>query len=170
MLRYFMYCMKKKVSPKQARFFFNTSMVSKKKKLGILKKSGIELTDQATITDHFYFEFGNISLIGNVFINANCCFLDNAKITIQDKTMIGPNVTLSTATHRCEPEIRHGDKNIIHAPINIGENVWVGANSVILPGVTIGKNSVIAANSVVTSDIPENSLYAGSPAVFKKNI
>jgi len=80
--------------------------------------------------------------------------------------MIGPNVTLTTVSHHTDPTLRHG-ANII-APIKIGENVWIGAGVVVLPGITIGDNSVIAANSVVTTDVPANCLYAGTPAKFKK--
>lgn len=80
--------------------------------------------------------------------------------------MIGPNVTLTTVSHHTDPILRHG-ANII-APIEIGENVWIGAGAVVLPGITIGDNSVIAANSVVTADVPANCLYAGTPAKFKK--
>ena len=49
-------------------------------------------------------------------------------------------------------------------PVHIGENVWVGAGTVIVPGVTIGKNSVIGAGSVVTKDIPDYSVAVGNPA------
>ena len=57
-----------------------------------------------------------------------------------------------------------------HAPVVIGENVWVGARAVILPGVKIGNNVVVAAGSVITKDIPDNCLVAGVPAVVKKRI
>ena len=56
----------------------------------------------------------------------------------------------------------------LHAEVHIGDNVWVGARSVILPGVKIGNNVVIAAGSVVTKDVPENVMVAGVPAVVKK--
>ncbi|WP_407129678.1 DapH/DapD/GlmU-related protein [Citrobacter cronae] len=55
-------------------------------------------------------------------------------------------------------------------PINIGNNVWIGAGAVIFPGVTIGDGSIVAANSVVNCDVLPNTLYAGSPAVFKKTL
>ena len=50
--------------------------------------------------------------------------------------------------------------------VNIGNNVFIGAESVVLPNVTIGDNVVIGANSTVTKDIPSNSVYAGNPAKF----
>lgn len=165
-VKYHIYNLSKKISPRKARIFFNSSFISKKKKINILSKAGINLSPQASIVEPFYFEFGNIELVGDVLINANCVFLDNEKITILDNTMIGPNVTLSTVSHQVQPDLRH--KENICAPIKIGRNVWIGAGSVILPGVSIGDNSVIAANSVVTQSIPENSLFAGSPAKLKR--
>lgn len=82
--------------------------------------------------------------------------------------LIGPNVTLTTASHEVSPVLR--GSGVTQAPISIGDNVWLGAGVVVLPGVKIGNNSVVAANSVVLSDVPENVLYAGTPAVFKRNI
>ncbi len=58
----------------------------------------------------------------------------------------------------------------MHAPVKIGDNVWVGARAVILPGVTIGNNVVVAAGSVVNRDVPDNVVVAGVPAVIKKRI
>ena len=55
-------------------------------------------------------------------------------------------------------------------PIVIGENVWIGSNSTILPGVTIGKGSIIAAGAVVTKDVDENVVVGGVPAKFIKKI
>ena len=55
-------------------------------------------------------------------------------------------------------------------PVRIGENVWVGAGAVILPGVTIGDNSVIGAGSVVTRDIPANVVAVGNPCRVLREI
>jgi len=116
----------------------------------------------------FFYEFGRIEIHDNVYINAGCVFLDNNNISIGCNTLIGPNVTLTTATHPVDPILRNTD--IISSPIVIGDNVWIGAGVVVLPGVKIGHNSVIAANSVVKSDVPENVLFAGCPAVFKRKL
>lgn len=162
------YFFKKKIKPEHARLLFNTSHLSKKRRNKILLKSGISLSEKTHITTPFYFEHGRINLIGDVFINANCTFLDTEKITINTGTMIGPNVTLSTVSHHIEPDKRH--KKNLTAPIVIGKNVWICAGAVILPGVSIGDNSVIAANSVVKCNVPANTMYAGAPAIFKMKI
>ena len=59
-------------------------------------------------------------------------------------------------------------KHSVHAPIIIGENVWIGSHVRICKGVTIGDNSVVAANSVVTKDVPANCIVAGNPAKIVK--
>lgn len=168
MIRYYFYLFKKKLKPFHSRLFFNTSYLSYKKRILILKKSILKIEANTTITPPFYFEFGNVELYENVMINSGCIFLDNKKITINKNSMIGPNVILSTASHNIEPCHRHTGN--ITAPIIIGENVWIGAGCVICPGVNIGKNSVIAANSVVTTNVPDNTFYAGSPAKLKRHL
>ena len=82
-------------------------------------------------------------------------------IFIGDKVMIGPNVTIFTTGHPVYPLYR---EMVAHysLPIHIGNNVWIGANSVILAGVTIGENSVIGAGSIVTKDIPANVVAFGN--------
>jgi maltose O-acetyltransferase len=70
-----------------------------------------------------------------------------------------PNVQLYTATHP-EADLR---RTLESFTITIGDDCWIGGNSVICPGITIGKGCVIGAGSVVTKDIPDNSL-AGNPA------
>jgi galactoside O-acetyltransferase len=76
--------------------------------------------------------------------------------------MIGPNVTIATAGHPIDPDLRR-DVAQFNMPVRIGDNVWIGANSVVLPGVTIGENSVIGAGSIVTKDIPANVVAVGNP-------
>ena len=70
--------------------------------------------------------------------------------------LIGPNVTLCTTGHPIDPE--HRGDGMYSFPITIGDNVWLGANVVVLPDVTIGENSVIGAGSIVAKDIPANCI------------
>lgn len=131
----------------------------------------------------FHVSFGcNIRAGKNLFVNNNCVMMDYAPITIGDNVMIAPNVTITTVNHSLDPEQRrvfptkdsfHPEKKgnwEIIAPVTIGDDVWIGAGSVILPGVTIGSGSTIGAGSVVTHDIPSNVLAFGVPCRVVRQI
>ena len=91
----------------------------------------------------------------NFIANYNLTILDVARVKIGRNVMIAPNVSIYTAGHPLHPDSRNSGYEY-GIPITIGDNVWIGGNSVILPGVTIGSNVVIGAGSVVTKDIPDN--------------
>ena len=76
--------------------------------------------------------------------------------------MYAPYVQIYTACHPTKPEIRLSGRELA-APINIGNNVWIGGSAIICPGVTIGDHTTIGAGSVVVKDIPENVVAAGNP-------
>lgn len=101
--------------------------------------------------------FGN-----NVYANFNLTLVDDTDIFVGDSVMFGPNVTLATAGHPVDPELRRKVAQF-NLPIRIGNNVWIGANAVVLPGITIGDNSVIGAGSVVTRDVPPDVVAVGNP-------
>jgi len=136
----------------------------------LLNKCGINIDASAILTPPLHFDKGLISIDADTFINFDCVFLDNGGIHIGKNVFIGPKVTLCTVTHSTIPAERLAEEKNIYAPIIIKNNAFIGAGVVVLPGVTIGENSVIAANSVVTHDVPENALYAGSPARFVRSI
>lgn len=109
----------------------------------------------------------NITVGKNVFINSGCRFQDQGGIHIGDDSLVGHNVVLATLNHGMAP----GDRARLYpAPIDIGKNVWIGANATVLPGVTIGDNAVIAAGAVVTKDVPANVVVGGVPAKFIKAV
>lgn len=97
-----------------------------------------------------------------VYANFNLTLVDDSDIYIGSRTMIGPNVTIATAGHPILPALRERALQF-NIPVHIGNNVWIGAGAVILPGVTIGDNSVIGAGSIVTHDIPANVVAVGNP-------
>lgn len=120
-------------------------------------------SDGAFINPPFYCDYGfNIEVGRNFFANYNCTILDVAKVTIGDNCQMAPNVAIYTAGHPVHPETRNSGYEYGIA-VTIGDNVWIGGNSVICPGVTIGNNVVIGAGSVVTKDIPANVIAAGNP-------
>ena len=102
----------------------------------------------------------NISIGRNCFINTNLRIgSSKAKIFIGDNVRISPNVSIETTTHLVDVT-----RKSIHRNVVIGNNVWIGINSTVLPGVTIGDGSIIGACSLVRTDIPPNSLAYGTPA------
>ena len=105
----------------------------------------------------------------NVYANFNLTLVDDTDIYVGDKVMFGPNVTVATAGHPIDPELRYQAMQY-NIPVHIGNNVWIGANAVVLPGVTIGDNSVIGAGSVVTKDIPANVIAVGNPCRVLREI
>lgn len=116
----------------------------------------------------FYTDFGrNIRVGKNVFINFGCTFMDRGGITIGSDTFIAPNVQLITENHGLLPQNRRYIKS---SPIVIGNNVWIGAGSIILPGVSVGDNAVIGAGSVVTKNVAPNTVVAGNPAKLIKTL
>lgn len=135
------------------------------------------------IVPPFFCDYGNNIFIGNnTEINHNCVFLDCNTITIGCNVLIAPSVQLYTAFHPIKANERiiapkEGDtQNGMNfcltksAPIVIGNNVWIGGGSIVLPGVTIGENAVIGAGSVVTHDIPADVVAYGNPCRIVRKI
>jgi maltose O-acetyltransferase len=124
-------------------------------------------------------DYGDTVFIGDdVFINTNFTLVNSGKITIGDRVMIAPNVSLFSINHALDPELRktyinqQGEREVIDypAPITIGDDVWIGGHAVILAGVTVGNGSVIAAGAVVTKDVPAGALVGGNPAKVIREI
>ncbi len=120
-------------------------------------------SDQACINPPFYCDYGfHIEVGKNFFANYNCTIIDVAKVTIGDNCQMAPNVSIYTAGHPIHPDTRNSFFEY-GKEVTIGDNVWLGGNTVVCPGVHIGNNVVIGAGSVVTKDIPDWSIAAGNP-------
>jgi maltose O-acetyltransferase len=118
----------------------------------------------------FHCDYGQmISLGDRVYINHSCSFLDGGRINIGNDCLIGPKVQLITVSHDTQPSERLNKRNFV-ADINIGDNVWIGAGAIILPGLSIGDGAVIGAGSVVTKDVASSTLFAGNPAIKIRNV
>lgn len=127
-------------------------------------------SDGAFINPPFYCDYGfHIEVGKNFFANYNCTIIDVAKVTIGDNCQMAPNVAIYTAGHPVHPVSRNSAFEY-GKPVTIGDNVWIGGNTVILPGVNIGSNTVIGAGSVVTKDIPDWVIAAGNPCKVIRRI
>lgn len=92
-------------------------------------------------------------------------------VTIGHHVNLAQGITVTALNHKFEnPDIRIDEQGVSTKPVVIGNDIWVGANAVILPGITIGDHSVIAAGAIVTKDVPPHSLVAGVPAKVIKQI
>ncbi len=149
---------------------FNTTDRSNFKKLSSIITELFAKAENPFVNPPFYCDYGfNIEVGKNLFVNYNCCFLDVAKIKIGDNCFIAPNVSIYTAGHAIHPIARIAGYEY-GAPVTIGDNVWIGGNTVICPGVTIGDNVVIGAGSIVTKDIPGWTIAAGNPCKVIRKI
>lgn len=109
-----------------------------------------------------------VSIGSGTYANMNLTLIDDWRITIGRNVLIGPNVTLCTTGHPIHPD--HRMDGMYSFPITIGDNVWLGANVIVMPGVTIGNDAVIGAGSVVTGDIPAGVVAFGSPCKVYRQI
>ncbi len=108
---------------------------------------------------------GEVLIGDSVHIGQNCFFDGTGKLMVGKDSVLGPNVSLLTANHEFkDPTIPIRFQGAIAKTITIEEDVWVGANVIVLGSVTIGKGAVIGAGSVVTKNIPPYSIVVGNPA------
>ena len=92
-------------------------------------------------------------------------------VTIGSHVNLAQGITVTALNHNFEDSDKLFDEQgVSTTPVTIGDDIWIGANAVVLPGVTIGAHSVVAAGAVVTKDIPPHSLVAGVPAKIIKQI
>lgn len=132
--------------------------------------------ENARVNQPIYVDYGyNIHLGKNSFLNMHCTLLDTAPIVIGECTMVGPDVKIYTAVHALDGAERFFQEpggiaavKTKTLPVRIGSYTWIGGGSIILPGVTIGDNVVIGAGSVVTESIPDNAIACGNPCQIRK--
>ncbi|MCD8044533.1 MAG: sugar O-acetyltransferase [Tannerellaceae bacterium] len=147
-----------------------TSITEKEKQDKILRELFGSAGRNLMIKPGFLCDMGiNIHVGDNFLTNYNVTILDMAKVTIGHNCWFGPNVGLFAVAHPVHAQGRM-DMLGIAKPITVGDNVWIGGNSIVLMGVTIGNNAVIGAGSVVNRDVPDNAMVAGNPARVIKYI
>ncbi len=137
----------------------------------LLKEMFAEIGENCYIEPPFHSNFGggHCHFGKGVYANFNLTLVDDTHIYVGDYTMFGPNVTVATAGHPINPELREQVYQY-NFPVHIGKNCWIGAGSIILPGITIGDNVVVGAGSVVTKDLPSNVVAVGNPCHILREV
>lgn len=152
------------------RLFNNSTEEQAEYRVQLLKELFESTGEKFHIEPPFRCDYGcHISIGENFYANYDCIMVDVCKITIGNNVMFGPRVSVFTAGHPIDAEVR--DKQLeFGKPIKIGNSVWVGGNTVINPGVTIGDDVVIGSGSVVTKDIPSGVIAVGNPCRVLREI
>ncbi len=135
--------------------------------------SHLKIGDNVVIRMNTYLSsrHGDLSIGKNTYFAHSCWLGGQGTTTIGMNCLFGPNVVSISSNHdynNISTPYHKGDE--LPGVITIGDNVWIGANAVILPNVKIGNGAVIGAGSVVTSDVPARTLFVGNPAIFQKNL
>jgi len=140
------------------------SMGSKKIRRFFCKRMFANMGENVNIEHGVFFASGrDISIGNNSGIGINCRVA--GPLEIGDDVMIAPNVSIFTQNH--ETENIHRPMRLQTAPkkkVTIGNDVWIGANAILLPGVTVGNGAIVAAGAVVTKDVPDFAVVGGNPA------
>ncbi len=130
---------------------------------------GRPVPETLTVLPPFHCDHGlGLTFGEQVFVNQGCSLLDLGGITIGDRVLIGPRVTLTTGGHPVEVDERLDA--LTHAPIVLEDDVWVGAAATICPGVTVGRGSVVGAGTVVAKDVPPLSVVTAGDAVVRRRL
>lgn len=138
--------------------------------LNELKKCFKQAGDDMVLTPPVYFDHGDrISFGKHFYANTGLIILDENYVTFKDNIYLGPHVSIYTAGHPIDKDVRNLDLEYAK-PVTIGNDVWIGGNVIINPGVTIGDDVVIGLGSVVTKDIPSHVIACGNPCRILRKI
>lgn len=115
---------------------------------------------------------GGLLEIGNCVGISNSTIYASSKVSIGDNSLIGAGCTIvdSDFHYLSTNVLNKEDKSVPKKPVAIGKNVFIGAFCIVLKGVSIGDGAIIGAGSIITRNIPPGQIWAGNPAMFKKNV
>lgn len=140
------------------------------KRMALLKEILAEVGENCYVEPPLHANWGCHTHFGNnVYANFNLTLVDDTDIYVGDGVLFGPNVVVAVAGHPVDPDLRRKVAQF-NLPVHIGNNVWIGAGAIILPGIAIDDNSVIGAGSVVTKDVPANVVAVGNPCRVLREI
>ncbi|MBD3348108.1 MAG: hypothetical protein GF400_02795 [Candidatus Eisenbacteria bacterium] len=122
--------------------------------------------DEVSLGRDVLLEFpGRIFLGSRVAISRGAVVSARAVVRIGDDALIGPYAMITSSNHEYrDPATPIRSQKHVSAPVEIGEDVWIGGHAIVLPGTLVGRGAVVAAGAVVTGDVPPYSVVAGVPA------
>jgi acetyltransferase-like isoleucine patch superfamily enzyme len=128
--------------------------------------------DEPWIQPPIRIDYGTNLRVGpGAFVNFNCTVIDTCAVTIGARALVGPNVSFFAGAHPEDPDLRAGTAGPEYgAPVEVGDDAWIGGNVVVLPGVRIGRGAVVGAGSVVTKDVPDYWVAVGNPARLLREV
>jgi acetyltransferase-like isoleucine patch superfamily enzyme len=145
------------------------SIIRGRSKIDLFPFKNFSIGDYSVVEDFSTLNngVGNLHIGDHSFIGAGNVII--GPVEIGNRVMTAQNVVISGMNHSYEDiNIPPTLQKVTTNSIKIHDNVWIGANSVILPGITIGLHSVVGAGSVVTRNIPDYSVAVGNPAKVVK--
>lgn len=109
----------------------------------------------------------NLTFKGEADVGENVVIRANGGVTIGNRVLLAAGAAIISVGH---PLTLPRWNLTVTAPVEIGDDVWIGTNAVVLPGVTIGAGAMVAAGAVVTSDVPPLTVVAGVPAKILRRV
>lgn len=162
----YLYSLQKKAAETLCKI--NSLPFGNEEREGLLRSLFAKCGDNNVIKDGFRCNFGfNITLGSDCYINYDVKLLDSYKIEIGNRVLIAPGAVICPVTHHNEVKDR---KKLIIKKVTIEDDVWIGANVVVMPGVTIHKGAIVAAGSCVNKDVEAYTVVGGLPAHFIKSV
>lgn len=150
---------------------YNTSTEEEPERRGaLLKELFGSLGSRAEVEPPFSCDYGsNIHAGDQLFMNFGCVILDVCEVRIGDGCFFAPGVHIYAATHPTDAALRTSGPEY-GAPVTIGNRVWLGGGSIVLPGISIGDDTIVGAGSVVTKNLPRGVIAAGNPCRIIRGI
>jgi acetyltransferase-like isoleucine patch superfamily enzyme len=151
--------------------FHRIQIISPKARIRVGNRGSIEIGRKCTFEEGTLIRATNgiISIGDSVYINRNTNIVARQSIIIGSGVTIGPNVCIYDHDHNFKVRNNHSEP-FRTQPINIGQNVWIGANVIILKGVSIANNCVIGAGTIVNKNLSSNTLAFQNRDMITKEI
>jgi maltose O-acetyltransferase len=135
----------------------------------LLRAAGITIGERGKIGPQCRFIGSDVTIGDRVLLNAGVFIDASAHVEIGPNCWIAPEVMILTTSHQVGSGSKRAGREV-YEPVTVEEGCWLGARAVLLPGVKVGHGCVVAAGAVVRDDCQPNGLYAGVPAIRKREL